>query len=44
MQQYNKTIQKFISFDDVGKKNKIKDHSLNWLQVFRQQNFDKIHL
>ena len=29
MQQYNKTIQNMINFDDVAKEN-IKEHNQNW--------------
>ena len=32
MQQYNKTMQKLINFDDVTKEN-IKEHNPNWLQI-----------
>ena len=32
IQQYNKTIQKIINFDDVTKEN-IKGHKLNWPQI-----------
>ena len=32
IQQYNKTIQKIINFDDVTKEN-IKEHNLNWPQI-----------
>ena len=32
MQQYNKTIQKIINFDDVTKEN-IKEHNPNWPQI-----------
>ena len=32
MQQYNKTIQKLINFDDVTKEN-IKEHNPKWPQI-----------
>ena len=32
MQQYYKTIQKMINFDDVTKEN-IKQHNPNWPQI-----------
>ena len=32
MEQYNKTIQKMINFNDITKEN-IKQHNPNWLQI-----------
>ena len=32
MQQYNKTVQKMINFDDAVKKT-IKEHNPSWLQI-----------
>ena len=36
MEQYNKTIQKMINFDDVMKE-ETKEHNLNWPEISDHQ-------
>ena len=43
MQQYNKTMQKKINFDDVTKEN-VKENNLDWPQIPDHPDIAKIYL